>query len=63
MTSEQEKALIEAAWQVLWKLDRNEATGPARITRQDATVKMLQAAFDEVQTDTSANFLAVERAK
>lgn len=40
--------LAEAARQVLWKLDRDEKLtsyeGPARITRQDATVRMLHRA-------------------
>jgi hypothetical protein len=43
--------LLEAARQVLWKLNHNHDDrgyrGPARITREDATVRMLQAAYNK----------------
>jgi hypothetical protein len=45
--------LLEAAKQVIWKLSHNHWTedyrGPARITREDATVKMLIDAINRVE--------------
>ena len=53
MTTEQQTALLQAAEQVLWKLSHYHRTpdysGPGRITRQDATVIMLQAAVDSIR--------------
>lgn len=49
--------LLEAARQVLWKLNHThhdrDYKGPARITRQDATVKMLQEAYDRAISEVS----------
>jgi hypothetical protein len=45
--------LLEAAKQVLWKLSHNhdlpDYKGPGRITRQDATVKMLYEAVEKAE--------------
>lgn len=52
MTSKQQENLLQAAKQVLWKLSHNhklpDYQGPGRITRDDATVRMLQDAVNEV---------------
>ena len=46
-------ALIEGARQVSWKLSHNEKSthyeGPGRVTRQDATVRMLFEALCQVE--------------
>ena len=48
--------LLEAAKQVLWKLSHNhdlpDYKGPGRITRQDATVKMLYEAVEKAEDAT-----------
>lgn len=53
MTIQHQYDLLEAAEQVLWKLSHNEYhdhyQGPGRVTRKDATVRMLQAAVDAVR--------------
>jgi hypothetical protein len=45
--------LLEACKQIVWKLNHNYALpdykGPARITRQDATVKMAIAAIAKAE--------------
>ena len=45
--------LLEAAKQVIWKLSHNHDVdgynGPGRITREDATVKMLYAAIAKAE--------------
>ena len=50
MTTEREAALVHAARNVVWKLSHNfclpDYEGPARITRQDATVRMLDEALE-----------------
>ena len=52
-------ALLEAARQIVWKLSHNfdlpskelvpRYQGPAYLTREDITIKMLQAALDQAQ--------------
>lgn len=48
-----ETKLLEAAKQVIWKLSHNhklpDYQGPGRITREDATVKMLIDAISNYQ--------------
>ena len=45
--------LLEACRQILWKLGHNEKSehysGPGRVTRHDATVRMAQAAVDKAE--------------
>ena len=49
----QHNALLIAAKQVIWKLNHNfitpDYTGPARITRQDATIRLLVAAVEAIE--------------
>jgi cob(I)alamin adenosyltransferase len=49
--SENEKALLFAAQNILWKLGHNfslpDYKGPARIDRKDATVRMLEDAVNK----------------
>ena len=55
---EHEQALAHALELILWKLTRNEWSdeyrGPARITRQDATVKHASRIMDEYLIDHPA---------
>lgn len=50
--------LLEAANNVLWKLNRNESCGdyegPARITRQDVTIRHLQEAVEQEESALAA---------
>jgi len=50
-------ALLEACKQIVWKLNHNYALpdyeGPARITRNDATVRMAIAAIEEATHATA----------